>query len=161
MNRDLYDLLGLLAAVCFVLALKGLSSPKSARRGNQVGAVDVLITTAAVPGRSAPQLVTTKMVAQMKPGSVVVDLAAETGGNVQGSKAGETIVTSNGVKIWGAKDVPSQLPFHASQLFARNVVNLLLLMSKAENGKPTGQLVPDFGDEIIAAATVTHEGKRR
>ena len=102
-----------------------------------------------------------KMVAQMKSGSVVVDLAAETGGNVQGSKAGETIITSNGVKIWGAKDVPSQLPFHASQLFARNVVNLLLLMSKTENGKPTGQLVPDFGDEIIAAATVTHEGKRR
>ena len=126
-----------------------------------ISAADVLITTAAVPGRSAPQLVTTKMVAQMKSGSVVVDLAAETGGNVQGSKAGETIITSNGVKIWGAKDVPSQLPFHASQLFARNVVNLLLLMSKTENGKPTGQLVPDFGDEIIAAATVTHEGKRR
>lgn len=126
-----------------------------------IAAADVLITTAAVPGRTAPQLVTEQMVSQMKSGSVVVDLAAETGGNVAGSKAGETFTNKNGVIIWGAKDVPSQLPFHASQLFARNVVNLLLLMSKTENGKPTGNIAPDFSDEIISAATITHEGKRR
>lgn len=122
---------------------------------------DVLITTAAVPGRPAPRLVTAAMVATMKQGSVVVDLASETGGNVEGTVAGETITTSNGVIMWGGKDVPSQLPYHASMLFSRNVVNLLLLMTTSVDGKPTGQVVPDFSDEIIAAATLTHNGSRR
>ena len=122
---------------------------------------DVLITTAAVPGRPAPRLVTGAMVSAMKSGAVVVDLAAETGGNVEGSKPGETITTSNGVIIWGGKDVPSQLPYHASMLFSRNVVNLLLLMTKSVDGKPTGDVVPDFADEIIDAATLTHGGSRR
>ncbi|CAB4592920.1 MAG: Re/Si-specific NAD(P)(+) transhydrogenase subunit alpha [Actinobacteria bacterium] len=122
---------------------------------------DVLITTAAVPGRPAPRLVTAAMVATMKQGSVVVDLASETGGNVEGTVAGETITTSNGVIMWGGKDVPSQLPYHASMLFSRNVVNLLLLMTTSVDGKPTGQVVPDFSDEIIDAATLTHNGSRR
>ena len=122
---------------------------------------DVLITTAAVPGRPAPRLVTGAMVSAMKSGAVVVDLASETGGNVEGSKPGETITTSNGVIIWGGKDVPSQLPYHASMLFSRNVVNLLLLMTKSVDGKPTGDVVPDFADEIIDAATLTHGGSRR
>ena len=126
-----------------------------------IAAADVLITTAAVPGRTAPRLVTAAMISQMAPGSVVVDLAAESGGNVEGSVAGEIITTSAGVKIWGGKDVPSQLAFHASMLFSRNVVNLLLLMSKSVDGKPTGVIEPDFSDEIIDSATITHNGLRR
>ena len=126
-----------------------------------LAAADVVITTAAVPGRPAPRLVTGEMVSAMKSGSVVVDLAAETGGNVEGSKPGETITTSNGVVIWGGKDVPSQLAYHASMLFSRNVVNLLLLMTKSVDGKPTGEVVPDFADEIIDAATLTFGGSRR
>ncbi len=126
-----------------------------------LAAADVVITTAAVPGRPAPRLVTGQMVSAMKSGAVIVDLAAETGGNVEGSKPGETITTSNGVLIWGGKDVPSQLPYHASMLFSRNVVNLLLLMTKSVDGKPTGDVIPDFSDEIIDAATLTHGGARR
>jgi len=126
-----------------------------------LAAADVVITTAAVPGRPAPRLVTGQMVSAMKSGAVIVDLAAETGGNVEGSKPGETITTANGVVIWGGKDVPSQLPYHASMLFSRNVVNLLLLMTKSVDGKPTGDVIPDFSDEIIDAATLTHGGARR
>jgi NAD(P) transhydrogenase subunit alpha len=126
-----------------------------------LAAADVVITTAAVPGRPAPRLVTGEMVSAMKSGAVIVDLAAETGGNVEGSKPGETITTDKGVVIWGGKDVPSQLPYHASMLFSRNVVNLLLLMTKSVDGKPTGDVIPDFSDEIIDAATLTHGGSRR
>ena len=124
---------------------------------------NVLITTAAVPGRPAPRLVTAQMYSQMAAGSVIVDLAAESGGNVEGSKAGETITTASGVVIWGGKDVPSQLPFHASSLYSRNIVNLLLLMTKTENSD-SGQIAtvqPDFADEIIAAAALTHDGAIR
>ncbi len=124
-----------------------------------ISAADVLITTAAVPGRPAPRLVTADMIATMQPGSVVVDLASETGGNVEGTMPGEIITTANGVKMWGGKDVPSQLPFHASMLFSRNVVNLLMLMVKTTDGVAT--VIPDFADEIIDAATVTHDGARR
>jgi NAD(P) transhydrogenase subunit alpha len=115
----------------------------------------VLITTAAVPGRPAPRLVTKEMYANMATGSVIVDLAAESGGNVEGSVAGEVITTDNGLIIWGGKDVPSQLPFHASSLYARNVVNLLLLMVK------DGAINVDFNDEIIDAAALTHDGALR
>jgi NAD(P) transhydrogenase subunit alpha len=115
----------------------------------------VLITTAAVPGRPAPRLVTKDMYSNMSTGSVIVDLAAESGGNVEGSVAGEVITTDNGLIIWGGKDVPSQLPFHASSLYARNVVNLLLLMVK------DGAISLDFTDEIIDAASLTHEGEIR
>lgn len=126
-----------------------------------ISEADVLITTAAVPGRAAPRLVTAEMISTMAPGSVVVDLAAETGGNVEGTKPGEIVITSNGVRMWGGKDVPSQLATHASMLFSRNVVNLLLLMTKSVEGKPTGDVIPDFSDEIIDAAAVTHNGERR
>ena len=126
-----------------------------------LAAADVVITTAAVPGRPAPRLVTGQMVSAMKSGAVIVDLAAETGGNVEGSKPGETVTTASGVVLWGGKDVPSQLPYHASMLFSRNVVNLLLLMTKSADGKPTGEVIPDFSDEIIDAATLTHGGARR
>jgi proton-translocating NAD(P)+ transhydrogenase subunit alpha len=119
-----------------------------------VAAADALITTASVPGRRAPLLVTGAMVAAMKPGSVVVDLAAEQGGNVEGSIAGEEI-TVGGVLVWGGRNVPSQMPAQASQLYATNVVNLLLHM--AENGAVT----PDLDDDIVAGCCVTHEGKVR
>ena len=121
----------------------------------------VVITTAAVPGRQAPQLMTQAMVDSMGPGTIIVDLAAETGGNVEGSKPGEVIVTKNGVRIWGGKDVPSQLPFHASSLYSRNVVNLLTLLTKPASEGSALSLNLDFDDEIINAAAVTHAGAKR
>jgi NAD(P) transhydrogenase subunit alpha len=119
-----------------------------------VADADILITTAAVPGRSAPLLVTAEMVAAMRPGSVVVDLAAESGGNVEGAKPGEEVAVG-GATVWGGENVPSQLPAQASQLYSTNVVNLLRLMG-TEHGP-----VPDFDDEIIAGCCVTHAGEVR
>ena len=121
----------------------------------------VVITTAAVPGRTAPRLMTAAMVDAMEEGTVIVDLAAETGGNVEGSKAGEIVVTSKGVRIWGGKDVPSQLPFHASSLYSRNVVNLLTLLTKpaAEGSELAFDI--NFEDEIIEGSAVTHAGVDR
>ena len=121
----------------------------------------VVITTAAVPGRQAPQLMTQAMVDAMGPGTIIVDLAAETGGNVEGSKPGEVVVTKNGVRIWGGKDVPSQLPFHASSLYSRNVVNLLTLLTKPAAEGSALALNLDFEDEIINGAAVTHAGAKR
>lgn len=112
---------------------------------------DVLITTAAVPGRRAPLLVTRSMVETMKPGSVVVDLASETGGNVEGSVAGE-IVDINGVTVWGGKDVASSMPVHASQLFAMNVLNLLALTVKE------GEVVIDVEDEVLDGCAIVLNG---
>ena len=127
----------------------------------------IVITTAAVPGRTAPRLMTQAMVDAMEAGTIIVDLAAETGGNVEGSKPGEIIETAGGVRIWGGKDVPSQLPFHASSLYSRNVVNLLTLMTTpaaaAKEDKPAQDLALNinFDDEIINGAAVTHGGARR
>ena len=121
----------------------------------------VVITTAAVPGRKAPQLMTQAMVDAMGPGTIIVDLAAETGGNVEGSKPGEVVVTKNGVRIWGGKDVPSQLPFHASSLYSRNVVNLLTLLTTPAAEGSALALNLDFDDEIIHGAAVTHAGAKR
>ena len=123
----------------------------------------IVITTAAVPNRKAPVLVTKDMYSDMAPGSVIVDLAAESGGNVEGSIAGEIIDTDSGVRIWGGKDVASQLPFHASSLYSKNLVNLLGLLVKSvdEAGSAKAVLTIDFADEIIEASAVTHEGKRR
>jgi NAD(P) transhydrogenase subunit alpha len=121
----------------------------------------LVITTAAVPGRAAPRLMTRAMVDSMAPGTIIVDLAAESGGNVEGSKPGEVVTTSGGVKIWGGKDVPSQLSFHASSLYSRNVVNLLSLFTKAgADGAPVSFDL-NFEDEIINGAAVTHAGARR
>ncbi|MDQ2806108.1 MAG: Re/Si-specific NAD(P)(+) transhydrogenase subunit alpha [Chloroflexota bacterium] len=113
---------------------------------------DLIITTAAIPGRKAPVLITAEMVPTMKPGSVIVDLAAETGGNCELTQAGQTIVHS-GVIIMGPLNVPSMLPFHASQMYSKNVSNLLaLLMPKAE-------LNLNFEDDIIAGTCITHGGQ--
>ena len=119
-----------------------------------IAAADALITTAAVPGRQAPMLVTAAMVEAMRPGSVVVDLAAETGGNVEGSVPGEVIRIGN-AQVWGGRNVPSQMPGPASRLYAQNVVNLLTLMTVTDEG--VGRLVPDFADEIVAGSCVTHD----
>ena len=113
---------------------------------------DALITTAAVPGRRAPLLVTRDIVEAMGPGSVVVDLASETGGNVEGSVAGDEVIIG-GALVWGGQDVPSQLPTHASKLYAQNVVSLLLLSTHE------GVVTPDIGDEIIDGCAVVFEGE--
>lgn len=117
-----------------------------------IAAADALITTAAVPGRQAPLLVTTEMVEQMKQGSVVVDLAAETGGNVEGSVAGG-VVQVGGAQIWGAFNVPSQMPGPASKLYAQNLVHIVTLMTH------DGAFAPDFEDEVVAGCCVTHAGQ--
>jgi H+-translocating NAD(P) transhydrogenase subunit alpha len=115
-----------------------------------VAEADAVISTAAVPGRAAPLLVTREMVEGMRPGSVVVDLAAESGGNCELSVAGEAI-DHHGVTVWGAKDVASSMPLHASQLYARNVSNLLLLMTT------DGLVEPDWDDEIMSSTCVTRD----
>ncbi|MCW2794849.1 Re/Si-specific NAD(P)(+) transhydrogenase subunit alpha [Nocardioides sp.] len=116
---------------------------------------DALITTAAVPGRTAPMLVTSAMVEQMKPGSVVVDLASETGGNVEGSVPGEVVRIGN-AQVWGGKNVPSQMPGPASRLYAQNIVNIVTLMT--DQTSEDGSFAPDFADEIVAGSCVTHDG---
>lgn len=116
---------------------------------------DALITTAAVPGRQAPMLVTTAMVEAMKPGSVVVDLAAESGGNVEGSRPGE-IVTIGNAQVWGGANVPAQMPAPASKLYAQNIVNIVTLMTSTDGN---GVFAPDFDDEIVASSCVTRDGQ--
>ena len=125
-----------------------------------VADADVLITTAAIPGRPAPLLVTAEMVAAMRPDSVVVDLAAESGGNVEGSVAGSdvSVPTADGagtVTIVGMKDAASTMPADASRLYAKNVANLLALMTV------DGTVAPDFTDEVIAGACLAHAGEVR
>jgi NAD(P) transhydrogenase subunit alpha len=120
-----------------------------------IAAADALITTAAVPGRQAPLLVTAAMVEQMKPGSVVVDLAAESGGNVEGAQPGQVVRIGN-AQVWGGANVPSQMPGPASRLYAQNVVNLVTLMTRSTD--EGGAFAPDFDDEIVAGSCVTHDG---
>ena len=120
--------------------------------GEHIAKSDVVITTAAIPGRRAPLLVTADMVRGMRPGSVVVDLAAESGGNVELTQAGKD-TDVGGVLIIGTRNVPSTMPLHASQLYARNVANLLLHLVK------DGAINLDFQDEITRGACVTHGGE--
>jgi NAD(P) transhydrogenase subunit alpha len=115
---------------------------------------DVVISTAAVPGRRAPVLVTADGVANMKPGSVIVDLAAETGGNCELTRPGETVREGDDVAIVGPINLPAQMPDHASQLYARNVAALLELMVDDEGG-----LKLDFEDDVIRGACITHDGE--
>jgi len=112
---------------------------------------DAVISTAAIPGKKAPILITQEMVEGMKPGSVIVDLAAESGGNCEATKAGET-VDVGGVKVIGPVNVPSSVPYHASQMYAKNIANLLLLMVKEE------ELKIDLEDEILKESLVTDGG---
>jgi NAD(P) transhydrogenase subunit alpha len=115
---------------------------------------DVVITTAQIPGRPAPILLTAQAVANMAPGSVIVDLAGDSGGNCELTQAGETVVSDNGVKVISPVNLPSDMAAHASQLYAKNVENLLGLLLDDE-----GKLSIDFGDEVIAGACITHQGE--
>jgi NAD(P) transhydrogenase subunit alpha len=121
----------------------------------QAADVDIVITTALIPGRPAPRLITEEMVAAMRPGSVIVDMAAAQGGNVAGSVADEVVTTPNGVTIIGYTDLPARLPAQASQLYGTNLVNLLKLLTPGEDG----QLVLDLDDVVQRAMTVVRDGE--
>jgi NAD(P) transhydrogenase subunit alpha len=118
----------------------------------QIGRNDVVITTALVPGKRAPQLVSADAVAAMAPGSVVIDLAAEAGGNCALTQRDQTIVSPNGVSIVGQTNLPSTMPYHASQLYSRNVYALLSPMIV------DGAFAPDFNDEIVKGACIARDG---
>jgi proton-translocating NAD(P)+ transhydrogenase subunit alpha len=117
-----------------------------------VSAADVVITTALIPGRRAPTLVTADMVAAMQPGSVIIDIAADMGGNCELTQPGETVLR-HGVEIHGPTNLASTMPIHASQMYSRNIHNLLLHLM------PDGQLQPDFDDVITRECCITHEGE--
>ncbi len=118
----------------------------------EVGRMDAVITTAQIPGRKAPILITQAMVERMAPGSVVVDLAAESGGNCELTRPGETLEVG-GVRIVGPLNLPSALSVHASEMYAKNLYNLSKLLYK------DGQLAPDWSDEILAGTLLTHQGE--
>ncbi|MFE2988571.1 Re/Si-specific NAD(P)(+) transhydrogenase subunit alpha [Streptomyces sp. NPDC059262] len=117
--------------------------------------VDIIITTALIPGRPAPRLITAVQVASMKPGSVIVDMAAAQGGNVEGTVSGRAIVTENGVTVIGYTDLAGRLPAQASQLYGTNLVNLLKLLTPERDG----QLTLDLEDVVQRAVTVVHDGE--
>ncbi len=118
-----------------------------------VAVSDVVVTTAAIPGRRSPVLITAAMVAGMQPGSVIVDLAAERGGNCELTRADETVVT-NGVTILGPTNLPSTVPYHASQMYAKNITTFLKQLTTKD-----GELAWDFADEITKETLVTHKGE--
>ncbi|WP_374579399.1 Re/Si-specific NAD(P)(+) transhydrogenase subunit alpha [Phenylobacterium sp.] len=118
-----------------------------------IGKQDIVITTALIPGRPAPKLVSAAQVASMRPGSVIVDLAIEQGGNVEGAKLGEVAVTANGVKILGVPNLPGRIAADASALYARNLFAFAGLFLDKE-----GKFAPDYEDEILKAALVTQGG---
>ena len=117
--------------------------------------VDIIITTALIPGKPAPRLITAEMVASMRPGSVIVDMAAANGGNVEGTVPGDAVVTGNGVTIIGYTDLAGRLPAQASQLYGTNLVNLIKLMTPGKDG----QLVLDFDDVVQRSMTVVRDGE--
>ncbi len=117
--------------------------------------VDIIITTALIPGRPAPRLISAEMVAAMKPGSVIVDMAAANGGNVEGTVAGEKVVTPNGVTIIGYTDLAGRLAAQASQLYGTNLVNLMKLLTPDKDGRP----VLDFDDVVLRSMTVVRDGE--
>ena len=121
----------------------------------QAGKDDVIITTAAIPGKPSPKLITADMVAAMKPGSVIVDLAALGGGNCELTHPGEKYVTDNGVTIIGYIDLPSRLAGQSSQLYGTNLVNLLKLVTPGKDG----QIVLDMDDEVVRTMTVCKDGE--
>ncbi|WP_329362773.1 Re/Si-specific NAD(P)(+) transhydrogenase subunit alpha [Streptomyces sp. NBC_00669] len=122
----------------------------------QAADVDIIITTALIPGRPAPLLITEEMVASMRPGSVVVDMAAAQGGNVAGTVAGEVVVTPNQVSIVGYTDLAGRLPTQASQLYGTNLVNLLKLLTPGKDGR----VVLDFDDVVQRSVTVVRDGEK-
>lgn len=127
----------------------------AAMYAEQARDVDIIITTALIPGRPAPRLITEEMVASMKPGSVIVDMAAINGGNVAGSRPDEKVVTPNGVVILGYSDLPGRLPTQASQLYGTNQVNMMKLLTPGKDG----QLVLDFEDQVQRGMTAVRDGE--
>jgi NAD(P) transhydrogenase subunit alpha len=125
---------------------------QAALTGEHIKKQDIVITTALIPGRAAPVLVSAAQVATMKPGSVLIDLAVEAGGNVEGAKAGEVVTTANGVQIVGHTNLPGRIASDASSLYAKNLVAFVGLMIK------DGALSLDMEDEILKASAVTHGG---
>ncbi|EPL9568080.1 Re/Si-specific NAD(P)(+) transhydrogenase subunit alpha [Providencia rettgeri] len=121
----------------------------------QAKEVDIIVTTALIPGKPAPKLITKEMVESMKPGSVIVDLAAQTGGNCELTQADKLVVTDNGVKIIGYTDLPSRLPTQSSQLYGTNLVNLMKLLCKEKDG----EINIDFDDLVIRGVTVIKQGE--
>jgi len=121
----------------------------------QAREVDVIITTAAIPGKPSPKLITAEIVASMKSGSVIIDLAAVGGGNCELTRPGESYVTDNGVTIIGYTDLSARLPEQASQLYGTNLVNALKLMTPERDGN----LVIDFDDEVVRAMTIVRDGE--
>ncbi|ATG17531.1 NAD(P)(+) transhydrogenase (Re/Si-specific) subunit alpha [Providencia alcalifaciens] len=121
----------------------------------QAKEVDIIVTTALIPGRPAPKLITKEMVESMNPGSVIVDLAAQTGGNCELTQADKLVVTDNGVKIIGYTDLPSRLPTQSSQLYGTNLVNLMKLLCKEKDG----EITIDFDDLVIRGVTVIKQGE--
>ncbi|MDY4714031.1 Re/Si-specific NAD(P)(+) transhydrogenase subunit alpha, partial [Actinobacillus minor] len=121
----------------------------------QAKEVDIIITTAAIPGKAAPRLITKEMVDSMKPGSVIVDLAAATGGNCEYTKAGEVVVTENQVKVIGYTDFPARLPTQSSQLYGTNLVNLLKLLAPNKDGV----IDINFEDVVLRGVTVIRDGE--
>ncbi|MEU8617516.1 Re/Si-specific NAD(P)(+) transhydrogenase subunit alpha [Streptomyces sp. NPDC048623] len=121
----------------------------------QTREADIVITTALIPGRPAPTLITAEMVAGMRPGSVIVDMAAANGGNVVGTVKGEKTVTENGVTILGYTDLAGRLPAQASQLYGTNLVNLLKLLTPGKDGQP----VLDWDDPVLRSVTVVRDGE--
>ncbi|MBF0751696.1 MULTISPECIES: Re/Si-specific NAD(P)(+) transhydrogenase subunit alpha [unclassified Pasteurella] len=121
----------------------------------QAKEVDIIITTAAIPGKPAPRLITKEMVDSMKPGSVIVDLAAATGGNCEYTEAGKVVTTENQVKVIGYTDFPSRLPTQSSQLYGTNLVNLLKLLCKEKDGN----INIDFDDVVLRGVTVVRDGE--
>ena len=125
---------------------------QAALTGEHIRKQDIVITTALIPGRAAPVLVSAEQVASMKPGSVLIDLAVEAGGNVAGARAGEVVTTANGVSIVGYTNLPGRIAADASALYARNLTAFVGLMLK------DGVVTLDLEDEILKAAVVTHGG---
>ena len=121
----------------------------------QAEEVDIIVTTALIPGKPAPKLITAEMVASMKPGSVIVDLAAQNGGNCELTVADTVTTSPNGVKIIGYTDLPSRLPTQSSQLYGTNLVNLMKLLCKEKDGN----IVIDFDDVVVRGVTVIREGE--
>jgi NAD(P) transhydrogenase subunit alpha len=120
---------------------------------SRVGEADAVITTALIPGRPAPKLITAEMIKTMRPGSVIVDMAAEMGGNTELTEAGKEIVTDNGVRIIGLTNLPATMPGSSTQMYAKNVQTLV------KHLLADGNLKLDFDDEITRGATITHGGK--
>jgi NAD(P) transhydrogenase subunit alpha len=118
----------------------------------RIAASDAVISTASVPGRAAPRIVSRSAVERMKPGSVIVDIAAEQGGNCELTKAGEVVI-HGGVKILGPLNIPASLPYHASEMYSRNLFNLM------KPALPKGELAIDWNDEVFAGAVLTHGGQ--